>query len=378
MFFPAVQHGVPAIVLAPMDGLTDAPMRAVHTHIGGFSFTVSEFIRVAQELPPARIFLKEVPELTAGAKTPTGCPVQVQLLGGDPDRMATSARLAVKLGARGIDVNFGCPAPTVNRHDGGATLLKYPDRIQLVVRAIRDALPPEIPVSAKLRLGWESVDDIHLNAEMAALGGASWITIHGRTRMERYLPPAHWEPIGEVKRNLNIPVVANGDIWTLDDLRRCQDVTGCEHFMLGRGAIANPYLAGWAAAEIGVRGTSHEELTAPAPEEWPELLSLLVSYSAHYGHTGENSILCRLKQWLSLASRYGNFDRFDLLKRSATAEELFQLMGADSALCILQQIRQHQKPHKLPEASVPDSQEDMDGCLLECSGLSASLIMQTV
>ena len=102
--------------------------------------------------------------------------------------------MACDAGALGIDINFGCPAPTVNSHDGGATLLKYPHRIREIVRAVRDAVPSDLPVSAKLRLGWESIDDIYENARMAADGGASWITIHARTRAQGYQPPVYWRP----------------------------------------------------------------------------------------------------------------------------------------------------------------------------------------
>ena len=152
---------MPALILAPMDGITDAPMRAVQGEIGAFTYAVSEFVRVSQEVPPKHVLLRHVPELLTGCVTPTGLPVQVQLLGGDPGRMARAAAIAWQAGARAIDINFGCPAPTVNRHDGGATLLKYPDRIREVVAAVRGALPPEIPVSAKLRLGWDADAYVH-------------------------------------------------------------------------------------------------------------------------------------------------------------------------------------------------------------------------
>jgi tRNA-dihydrouridine synthase C len=164
--------------------------------------------------------------------------------------MAESAGVAVECGALAIDLNFGCPAATVNRHDGGATLLKYPSRLRDIVWAVRNAVPRHLPVSAKMRLGWDATDPIDENAAMAAEGGASWITIHGRTRVAGYAPPIHWEPIGRVRERLGIPVVANGDIWTIDDFRRCRDTTGCEHFMLGRGALADPRLPHRVATEL--------------------------------------------------------------------------------------------------------------------------------
>ena len=169
---------LPALVLAPMDGVTDPTMRAFMGRLGAFSYAVSEFVRVSADPLPAKVFRREVPELLNGGRTLTGMPVQVQILGGDPEKMALSARAAYAAGATAIDLNFGCPAPTVNRNDGGASLLRAPCRIRDIVRAVRDALPPEVPVSAKLRLGWDTIDAIRETSAMAAEGGAAWLTIH--------------------------------------------------------------------------------------------------------------------------------------------------------------------------------------------------------
>ena len=253
---------LPAVILAPMEGLTDAPMRAVLSAAGGFTFCVSEFVRVSHTVLGANVFRKRVPELVCGARTPSGLPVQVQILGGDPGRMAESAVNAVAAGATAIDINFGCPAPTVNRHDGGATLLKDPPRVRAVVRAVRDAVPTDIPVSAKMRLGWDRTDTIFETSAMAAEGGASWITIHARTRTQGYAPPVNWELIGKVRERLRVPVVANGDMHSLADFRRCREITGCVHFMLGRGAVADPGLAGQVAGHLvplspGGEGNQH-------------------------------------------------------------------------------------------------------------------------
>src|SRR5207248_5721486 len=114
--------------------------------------------------------------------------------------------------------------------------------------------PSELPVSAKLRLGWDDMRAVHVNAERAAAGGADWVTIHARTKCQGYRPPAYWKPLGEVRARLGVPVVANGEIWTLDDLRRCREETGCQHFMLGRGALADPTLGRTAARELGIPG----------------------------------------------------------------------------------------------------------------------------
>lgn len=313
ILFPMLLPDLPALVLAPMDGITDAPMREFLGGFGAFSWAVTEFLRVSQEPLPAKVFRREVPELAHGGKTRSGLPVQVQLLGGDPAKMAATAINAVRAGASAIDINFGCPAPVVNRHDGGAMLLQHPCRIRELVRAVRDAMPPEVPVSAKLRLGWDSTDDIHENAAMAAEGGASWLTIHARTRTQGYQPPVYWKPIGIVRTSLGIPVIANGDIWTLDDFKLCADQTGCRHFMIGRSALANPRLSHAIALELGLPTVN------PLPsKDWMENFQLL---AAHMGTDGRT--IFRLKQWMNLAAKFGNFEDFERLKYAKTVGELF-------------------------------------------------------
>jgi tRNA-dihydrouridine synthase C len=311
---------VPALILAPMEGVTDAPMRAVQGACGAFTFAVSEFLRVSHAVPPRHVFLSHVPELLTGARTPTGLPVAVQLLGGDAGRMAEAAARAAELGAPAVDINFGCPAPTVNRHDGGATLLRYPKRIREIVSAVRAAVPAQIPVSAKLRLGWDTVTAIDENAAMAAEGGAAWITVHGRTRVAGYAPPIHWAPIGRVRGRLGIPVVANGDIWTFEAFLRCRDETGCRHFMLGRGALADPRLALRVATALGLRPAGAAE---PPAADWASRLRGLIAWSERYRLSRGDKHVGRLKQWLKMAATAGTFPRFDSVKRAASVEELF-------------------------------------------------------
>jgi tRNA-dihydrouridine synthase C len=312
----------PALILAPMEGVTDAPMRALLGEVGAFTYAVSEFFRISQAVPSKSHLIRHVPELRFDSRTPTGLPVQVQLLGGHAGRLAESASVAVNSGALAIDLNFGCPARTVNRHDGGATLLKYPKRIREIVSAVRAAVPRDVPVSAKLRLGWDSLDAIDENAAMAAEGGASWITIHGRTRFAGYAPPIYWEPIGRVRKRLSIPVVANGDIWTLDDFRRCRDLTGCQHFMLGRGALANPFLAHQVAADLGiVHHESDSEMNCSF--DWLSLLKRFDHWTHGFLPYSPLGTVRRMKQWLKMAATRGTFVGFDAIKRAENVEELF-------------------------------------------------------
>ena len=316
----------PALILAPMEGVTDAPMRAVQGESGAFTFAVSEFLRVSQDVPPRSLFYRHIPELQHGCQTANGLPVVVQLLGGNAQLLAGAAVVAYRAGAKAIDLNFGCPARTVNSHDGGATLLKHPKRIREIVAAVRAALPAEVPVSAKLRLGWDSTESIFENAEMAAEGGASWLTIHARTRDQGYAPPVNWPRIGQVRERLKLPIVANGDIWTLEDFHRCREETGCHHFMLGRGALANPRLARSIAKELGIlSATSHSELDQEL--DWPTRLQRLVVWSQDFPELRQDRTIFRLKQWLKMAATFGNFTRFELIKRAGSVEELFAMLG---------------------------------------------------
>ncbi len=325
----------PALLFAPMDGVTDAPMRALQGETGAFSFAVSEFLRVNQTPIPEKVFHRTVPELLTHGVTSSGMSVQVQILGGHAGRMAESARNAWLAGAKSVDINFGCPSPTVNRNDGGSSLLRCPHRIREIVAAVRDALPPEVPVSAKLRLGWENVDDIHENAAMAAEGGATWLTIHARTRVQKYAPPVYWKLLGRVREDLNLPIVANGDIWNLDDFRRCREETGCIHFMLGRVALADPRVPHQIARELGLpSGPVESEV------DWTSLLKRLVEYNHRFPDRPDKLKLHRLKQWLCMADRFGSFPHFQILKRCQTEQSFFSA---------LDELTQQQKRNDLTE-----------------------------
>lgn len=329
---PRLERGRPALILAPMEGVTDAPMRTFLTERGGFSFCVSEFMRISQDVPYIRPFFDHVPELKTGARTPSGTPVHFQLLGGHPEKLALAASRACEAGAYGVDLNFGCPSPTVNGSDGGATLLKYPDRIRGIVAAVRQAVPAHLPVSAKLRLGWDTMDAIHVNAERAAEGGASWITIHGRTKMQGYTPPAYWGPIGEINRRLGrqIPIVANGDIWTIEDFERCREETGCEHFMLGRSALADPFLPPRVARALGILGN---EATLPLDSMCPTLPHAWIPLFERFNEIcvpsyGPGYIVRRIKQWLTFVRIQRTLPWFDNVKRMSNVNEVLDWLRA--------------------------------------------------
>ena len=219
-------------------------------------------------------------------------PVFVQLLGGQPAVMAENAARAAELGALGIDLNFGCPARTVNRSDGGAIILREPRRVHDITAAVRAAVPAHIPVTVKTRLGFEDRTlflDIVDGIEAAA---ATELTIHARTKRDGYRPPAYWESIAQARERVSMPVIANGEIWSVDDALRCRAITGCEDVMLGRGVIARPDLPRLIAA-ANTEGDTIEALG------WSGITPLLLRFFdmtlLHYdAHCAGNP----LKQWL--------------------------------------------------------------------------------
>lgn len=280
--------------LAPMEGLLDHGLRETLTRVGGIDLCVSEFIRVTDTVLPARAFTRVVPELLQGSRTAAGVPVRVQLLGSDPACMADNAQALAALAPAGIDLNFGCPAKTVNRHRGGAVLLQEPELVGRIVAAVRRAVPPHIPVSAKMRLGYE--DDVMAEdcAQAIEAGGASDLVVHARTKVHGYRPPAYWDRIADIRQRVRLPMVANGDIWSVEDALRCSEVTGCERLMIGRGLVSDPGLA--LAIVRGLpdgRALSWSELGRLMPGFWQNVCSrVAVRHRAG-----------RLKQWLSYLRR---------------------------------------------------------------------------
>ncbi len=283
------------IGLAPMEGVIDVVTRDLLSADGALDWTVTEFVRVVDARLPARVFLRHCPELEhATCATSNGTPVHLQLLGSDPDALAANAVHAQALGARQVDLNFGCPAKTVNRHDGGASLLRDPERVYRVVRAVHEALTPlGIDVTAKVRLGFDDKQLALACAEAAEAGGAAHLVVHARTRREGYRPPAHWEWIGRIRARLTIPVIANGDIWTLEDYWKARTLSGCTDVMLGRGMLADPWLA---------RRIKHWQRTGEhLPETpWAARAEVLAAYAQRMRmHLPEKIVVSLLKQWLN-------------------------------------------------------------------------------
>ena len=272
-------------------------MRELLTALGGVDRCVTEFVRVTGRLLPPRVFHRLCPELAAGGTTASGVPVYVQLLGGQAAVMAENAARAAELGAAGIDLNFGCPARTVNRSDGGSVILREPQRVHAIAAAVRAAVPAQVPVTVKIRVGYEDTSlllDIVRGIEAA---GATELTVHARTKRHGYRPPAYWEEIARAREVVSLNVIANGEIWSPADALRCRQVSGCDDLMLGRGALCRPDLARLVAA--AARGE------APASLHWPDILPMLLQFLelnlAHYDACYAPN---PLKQWLVYLRAY--------------------------------------------------------------------------
>ena len=299
-----------------MEGVMDYHMRQLLTQIGGIDRCVTEFVRVIELPLPSRVFYRLCPELRNESRTEFGTPVRVQLLGQNPACLAKNASRAISLGSNGIDLNFGCPAKAVNKSRGGAVLLKDPDALYRIVKAVREAVPMEQVVSAKIRLGYEDKSLAIENAQAIAAAGASELAVHARTKEEGYQPPAHWHWIKKIKQAITIPVIANGDIFSLEDAQRCIEISGCDQLMIGRGAMAIPNLAN------AIKGNE-------APYSWQQNLQLMEHYFQSLRVVGdkEKFMPSLIKQWL-----------------------MFMKMAHPQAVLFLQSVRAIRDPNEMLKA----------------------------
>ena len=310
------------IILAPMEGVVDYEMRDLLTRIGGYDRCVTEFVRVTEQILPNRVYHRFSPELKNGGMTPAGVPVYLQLLGGDAKYMGLNAARAQKLNPPGIDINFGCPSKTVNKSDGGSVLLKEPERVGAIVAAVRDSVDPEIPVTAKIRLGFSHKDFVAELAGRIVEAGANELCIHARTKVEGYKPPAYWSAVKQVTDSVDIPVIINGEIWTIEQARQAQQESGCTDVMLGRSALTCPDLA--LAIKADQQGEMHTMMT------WTEVMEMLLVYLQNSENRHPRFVGNRSKQWLVfLKKRYPEAtDLFQRIKRMKEANEVFAEIDA--------------------------------------------------
>jgi tRNA-dihydrouridine synthase C len=282
------------LILAPMEGLADDVLREVLTAAGGYDWCVTEFVRITDTVLPHAAFTRLSPELKNASRTRYGTPVRVQLLGSSPTMLAANAGHLAALNPAGIDLNFGCPTPLVNRNRGGAALLDEPELLFSIVAAVRRAVPMTIPVTAKMRLGIDDTSRTLDCARALEAGGADELVVHARTKQDGYRPPARWEWIAEIRDVVKLPLIANGEVWNVTDYHDICRVTGCQDVMLGRGAVADPMLA--------TRIRSHADHDSAA--DWEAIKPLISSFwDKVQAKVLPHQSPGRLKQWLGMMQR---------------------------------------------------------------------------
>ncbi|MBS3904156.1 MAG: tRNA-dihydrouridine synthase family protein [Simkania sp.] len=244
-----------------MEGVGDRCFRKAIASIGGFDEAVTDFLRV-----PRNAHVKSLArEYYAEEISPI--PIAAQLMGSEPDLMAAMAQEIESRGAPRIDLNCGCPSNTVTGRGAGSSLLREPSLLHQVAKAMVSSV--SIPVTIKMRSGYEDTSLFKENLLAAQESGVQYITLHPRTKADGYGPPARWDLIAEVKSILTIPVVGNGDILNVEDAIRMLQTTQCDALMIGRGSVINPFIFHQIKAHFA------KESYQP---KWEKLLSYFATY----------------------------------------------------------------------------------------------------
>jgi nifR3 family TIM-barrel protein len=220
-------------VLAPMDGYSDWPFRSLCRGLGS-AMSYTEFVKVEKILsrskePAKRLYYEEAER-----------PITFQIYGDDPDLILRAALQVQESNPDIIDINMGCPAKSIADRGAGVGMMPTPLKIARTFRKLIAKL--NVPVTGKIRLGWDWNKNYKLIARVVEENGGSLIAIHGRTKEQRYSGDADWDAIAEVKSLVKIPVIGSGDVRTVADIQRMKRFTGCDAVMIGRAAIANPWI----------------------------------------------------------------------------------------------------------------------------------------
>jgi tRNA-dihydrouridine synthase B len=243
------------VLQSPLSGVTDLVFRRLVRRYAPDSMMYTEMVNAT-----GLHYVKQLPKIME--VDPHERPISIQLFDCRPDFLAEAAQMAVAEGADTVDINMGCPVNKITKNGGGSSLLRQPELAAEIVRSVVQAV--DIPVTVKTRIGWTETEINILDfAKRMEDSGAQMITVHGRTRAQGYNGPAKWEWIGKVKQVVSIPVIANGDMFSIEAAVKCLEMTGADGVMCSRGTLGYPFLVG----EIDYFLKSGLERPKPAPTE---------------------------------------------------------------------------------------------------------------
>jgi len=243
------------VLQSPLSGVTDLVFRRLVRRYAPDSMMYTEMVNAT-----GLHYVKQLPNLME--VDPNERPISIQLFDCRPDFLAEAAIMAVKEGADTIDINMGCPVNKITKNGGGSSLLRDPETAEAIVRSVVKAV--DVPVTVKTRIGWSDKEITILEfAKRMQDAGAQMITVHGRTRAQGYNGQASWEWIRRVKEILSIPVIANGDIFSVEAAVNCLEETGADGVMCSRGTLGYPFLVG----EVDYFLKTGKEKTLPTPIE---------------------------------------------------------------------------------------------------------------
>lgn len=241
------------VLQSPLSGVTDLVFRRLVRRYAPDSMLYTEMVNAT-----GLHYVKQLPQIME--VDPNERPISIQLFDCRPDFLAEAAVRAVEEGADTVDINMGCPVNKITKNGGGSSLLRQPEVAEAIVRAVVQAV--NVPVTVKTRIGWTDKEINILDfAKRMEDAGAQMITVHGRTRAQGYNGPAKWEWIGRVKEVLSIPVIGNGDIFSVEAAVRCLEQTGADGIMCSRGTLGYPFLVG----EIDYFLKTGKEMAPPTP-----------------------------------------------------------------------------------------------------------------
>ncbi|WP_267313868.1 tRNA dihydrouridine synthase DusB [Acinetobacter indicus] len=296
--------------VAPMAGVTDRPFRTLCKYFGA-GHAVSEMMTSDKTL---RMSKKSLYRANFDGEI---APISAQIAGSDPADLAEAARYQVANGAQIVDINMGCPAKKVCNKLAGSALLQDEDLVARILDAVVEAV--DVPVTLKTRLGFlNGQENILRVAKRAEQAGIAALALHGRTREDMYLNTARYELIKQVKAELNIPLIANGDIDSPEKAKMVLDYTGADAIMIGRAAQGRP----WIFREIVHYLTTGEHLAAPSIEEVKQvLLGHLTELYSFYGEYSGCRISRKHIAWYTKGLRSSNEFRQNMYRVESTAEQ---------------------------------------------------------